>query len=190
MTAERAGAKPADAYHHGDLRRALLDAAMAAVEGEGAEAVSLAAIARTLGVSQAAPYRHFPDREALLASVAAEGFRMFDAALRGAAAEAAGRPVLFRMSRAYVTFGLARPGLYRLMFDSPLLARAREGDDLKSVALGSFALLVEAVGPGGERRALRIWVALHGTVMLAARSLLGDQPAPVTLDALLEDILS
>jgi AcrR family transcriptional regulator len=196
MTAQKPAAKPAAAYHHGDLRRALLEAAAARLDQEGADQISLAAIARTLGVSQAAPYRHFPDRDALLAATAAEGFRLFGAALRDAAAQGTGRrATLLRMCRAYVAFGAARPGLYRLMFDSSLLARANLSDELKTAAQASFALLVDALPATGTPlartlRARRIWVALHGTVMLDSRGLLDGDPEGPTLDQLVEDILA
>lgn len=195
MPADEAAAKPADAYHHGDLRQALLSAAVAKVDRDGADTLSLAAIARALGVSQAAPYRHFPDREALLAAVATEGFRMFSKALHDAAAAQSDSPPLSRMAHAYVAFGLARPGLYRLMFASHILSRAAQGDELKTAAQASFALLVEAVDPSAvpgqrEGRALKIWVGLHGLVMLTAYVLLADQPAAFTLDQLIADILA
>lgn len=185
--------KAADAYHHGDLRQALLAAAMTVVDSQGADAVSLAALARTLGVSQAAPYRHFADRDALLVAVAAEGFRAFSAALSQAQAAGPADEALSRMCHAYVAFGLQRPGLYRLMFASPVLASASVSDDLKAVAGGSFAQLVAAVGAQAdpERRALKIWVGLHGVVMLASQNLLGGPTtAPTDLTQLVEDILA
>jgi AcrR family transcriptional regulator len=195
MAAKNRAAKAADAYHHGDLRRALLEAARAQVEKEGPDTVSLAALARTLGVSQAAPYRHFPDRDALLAAVAAEGFELFCAALTGAAQARARRSPLSRMCHAYLEFGRMRAGLYRLMFASRLLAAAGPDSVLGTVAQKSFGLLVDAlppaVAPAARRRmATKIWVALHGTVMLADQGLLGDKPATATLDELVEDILA
>lgn len=197
MSTDGADAKAPDAYHHGDLRQALIDAALAKVDQVGPDAISLAALAKTLGVSQAAPYRHFPDRDALLAAVAAQGFKAFTAALTAAAAASSRRSALSRMGHAYVAFGLARPGLYRLMFASHILARAAAGDELKAVAKGSFDLLVNALPPsripqGRKRRALKIWVALHGVVMLANQNLLLDQPAGpgIGLDELVEDIIA
>ena len=73
-------------YHHGNLRRALLDGALRLVEDQGAEALTLRAAARRAGVSQAAPYRHFADKQALLAAVAEEGFRALTEAMRRSAA--------------------------------------------------------------------------------------------------------
>ena len=74
--------KPLNAYHHGDLREALVQAALREVERGGPESISLKALAKQLGVSQPAPYRHFSDREALLAAVTAEAFRQFNMVLR------------------------------------------------------------------------------------------------------------
>ena len=111
-------------YHHGDLANALLDAALALVEHDGAEAVSLRELAQSLGVSRAAPYRHFADRDALLAAVAARGFEdlivVSEAALDG---PGDGRTRLQAFGRAYFDFAARRPGLYRLMFESDFLNR-------------------------------------------------------------------
>ena len=106
-------------YHHGDLRPALLRSAARLLEKEGPGALSLRAVARRAGVSHAAPYRHFADREALLAALAAEGFRRLGEAL----APASGRA----MGEAYVRFALDHPQLFRLMFGGHLgFARHRE----------------------------------------------------------------
>ena len=82
----RSARKPLNTYHHGDLRDALVQAALREVERGGPEAVSISALAKKLGVSQPAPYKHFADREALLAAVTAEAFRQFTAMLREQAA--------------------------------------------------------------------------------------------------------
>ena len=84
----RTARKPLNTYHHGDLRDALVQAALREAEQSGPESISLKALAKGLGVSQPAPYRHFADREALLAAVTAEAFRQFSAMLR----EAIGKP--------------------------------------------------------------------------------------------------
>lgn len=178
--------KAADAYHHGDLRQALIAAALAEVERNGPEGVSLTALAKTLGVSQPAPYRHFADREALLAAVAAEGFRAFTAALK------AGRA---RMAQAYVAFGLERNGLYRLMFASRLLAGAGPESELGSAANASFGVLLDELSPSAptpevQRRALRIWAALHGIVMLADQGLLPGPAPGVSLEQLVDEVIA
>ena len=99
-------------YHHGDLPAALLRAAGKILEKEGVEALTVRALTRRTGVSHAAPYRHFPDRDSLLAALAAEGFGMLGAAQRAAAAERG----LRGMGEAYVRFALAHPQRFRLMF--------------------------------------------------------------------------
>src|ERR1700759_4947056 len=97
------GAMSRRPYHHGDLREALISAAMSAVETGGPEALSLRDLAQSLGVSSAAPYRHFPDRKALLDEVAARGFADLDAAYRAARDGAADpRAALREPARAYL----------------------------------------------------------------------------------------
>ena len=110
-------------YHHGDLRPALLRAAAKILEKEGSDAVSLRDLARRAGVSHTAPYRHFPDRRALLAALAEEGFAQL-------AAELEGRPWR-EQAVAYVRFAIANPERFRLMFTRPAPPALRglvEGD--------------------------------------------------------------
>jgi len=103
-------------YHHGALRPALIAAARALLDEGGPAAVGLREAARRVGVSPTATYRHFKDKDALLAALAVEGFREFGAAL--AASERAPEP-LSAMGAAYIDFALAKPGMFRLMF-SPM----------------------------------------------------------------------
>lgn len=173
--------KSAGSYHHGDLRQALIDGALAELERSGEAAISLAALAKALGVTQSAPYRHFPERDALLAAVAARGFEAFTAALVAAAEGGRGAARLARMADAYVEFGLERRGLYALMFASSVLPSAAPGSELRLAAERSFDILVEALPPGGSRRtrqrvALGVWTSLHGVVTLTAQGLFDDKP--------------
>lgn len=92
--------KPGSTYHHGDLRDALIKAALREAERGGAEAISIKALAKQLGVSQPAPYRHFADREALLAAVTAEAFRQLSAVLREAMAKSSKQSKLSRLAQA------------------------------------------------------------------------------------------
>jgi AcrR family transcriptional regulator len=111
------------AYHHGDLRAALLRAAAAEIERSGYENLSLRELAGSLDVSRAAPYRHFADRRALLAVLAAEGFDALTAIHRKAIA--AGKTAQARLAaagRGYLAFAAERPQLFRLMFVSDLLS--------------------------------------------------------------------
>jgi len=129
-------------YHHGNLAPALVEAALKQVEQGGAETLSLRDLAQSLGVSRAAPYRHFPDRDALLATVAARGFEdlvaLYEAALKG---PGDGRARLRAGGRAFYDFATKRPGLYRLMFESDFLNRATPPAILLAPAEKSYRLL-------------------------------------------------
>jgi len=191
----RPARKPLNAYHHGDLRDALVQAALREVEQGGPEAISIKALAKELGVSQPAPYRHFADREALLAAVTAEAFRQFSAELREAIGKPSRRSKLSRFAQATLAFGLRRNGIYRLMFASRTMACASKDSELHAAAMESFALLLEAfeapaVGLLRERCALQIWAALHGVIMLAEQGLLTGKIANVSREDLVEDIVS
>src|SRR3981189_3748397 len=102
--------KSLHAYHHGDLRDALVQAALREAEQGGAEAISIKALAKQLGVSQPAPYRHFADREALLTAVTAEAFRQFSAILREVIVKPSRQSKLSRLAQATLDFGLRRNG--------------------------------------------------------------------------------
>ena len=190
----RPARKPLNTYHHGDLRDALVQAALQEAEHGGPEAISISALAKKLGVSQPAPYKHFTDRESLLAAVAAEAFRQFTATLRESIGKPSKRSKLSRFAQATLDFGLRRNGIYRLMFASRIVACAPKGGELHSAAMETFGLLVEtleapAVGFLREQHALRVWAALHGVVMLAEQGLLTGQAAHITREQLLEDIM-
>src|SRR5664279_6253618 len=133
-------------YHHGDLRDALVQAALLEAEQGGPEAISIKALAKRLGVSQPAPYRHFADREALLAAVTAEAFRQFSAVLRESMRKPSKRSKLSRIARATLDFGLRRNGPYRLLFASRTMAAAPEGSELQNAAMETFDLVLEALG--------------------------------------------
>lgn len=157
-----------DGYHHGDLRRALLEAAQAEIAANGAQNVSLSSLARRAGVAQSAPYRHFADRDQLLAAVAAEGFASFTEALQAADAGPE-RGAIKRMAAAYLRFGEENVEIYRLMFASGLPA-AGENSELRETALKSFRPLLDRVGSSRKARltAQCIWAQLHGLVLLRA----------------------
>ena len=186
--------KPLNTYHHGDLRDALIRAALQEAERGGPEAISISALAKKLGVSQPAPYKHFADRETLLAAVTAEAFRQFTATLRDAVAAPSTRSKLSRFAHATVDFGLRRNGIYRLMFASRIMACAPKSSELHGAAKETFALLLEAleapaVGFLRERSALKIWAAMHGVVMLAEQGLLTGQVAHTSREELVEEIV-
>src|SRR5215510_7762680 len=187
--------KAQNSYHHGDLRDALIKAALREAEQGGAEAISIKALAKELGVSQPAPYRHFADRDALLAAVTAEAFREFTAMMREAMAKPSKQSKLSRLAQATLEFGLRRNGIYRLMFASRTVSCAAKGSDLENATNETFALVLEAleapaVGYLRERHALKIWAALHGVVMLAEQGLFTGESAHTTREELVEDFVN
>jgi AcrR family transcriptional regulator len=115
--------KDDSSYHHGDLRAALIKAATAEIERGGHENLSLRELADSVGVSRGAPYRHFADRRALLAAVAADGFERLTAIYRKAMMGSGKTPQdrLAAAGRGYLRFAAKRPQMFRLMFVSDLL---------------------------------------------------------------------
>lgn len=176
-------------YHHGKLGQALLARAREVIEEAGVEGLSLRQLARDLGVSHAAPGKHFRDKQALLDALALDGFRSMNASITGAS-EAAGdhRSRFIRIARAYVDFAVAHPVLLAVMHSTKHHPDASEelrsiGEDGITVAK---ALIAEAqdvgeLAPGdGEMLALVCFVSLHGAAVLAAGNLL----AGTSIDAL------
>lgn len=161
-------------YHHGDLRQAAITEALAILEaGDDAE-LGLRAVAARVGVSPAALYRHFADRNGLLAAAAERGFVILREALAASRDDAAApAEQLGAMCRAYVDLGAARPGVYRLIFAHNHFAHAA-GTGLAAAALAAFAELERAVAEclSGTRTAearpiaTAAWSALHGAVVL------------------------
>lgn len=165
-----------DRYHHGDLRAALLQAAADLLAEGGPPAITLREAARRIGVSPTAPYRHFADKEALLAALAAEGFRALGEAL-GAAASAKGQG-LNRVGEAYVKFALANPARFHLMFGHAVSAISKH-PDLEAAALQSFEQLTRLIARGGGDRlaAIRAWALVHGLAdLLIERMIPGEEP--------------
>lgn len=179
-SSQRPAASAARPYHHGNLREELLDLALADLESTGSATLSLRDLAARAGVSKTAPYRHFPDRDALLAALMDHGWKdLHDATAR--AQESAGDPLsgLRAMGRAYLAFALARPGMYRLLFSG-------EG---KSLATGlvcpdahnSYRLLEAQVAlcqsagwrpeANGQILTLSVWSLVHGAADLALENL-------------------
>ncbi len=171
--------KPKGAYHHGNLRRALIDAALGLIEKEGAAALSLRAVARRAGVSTAAPYRHFSSREALLAAVAEDGFRLLAEEIRRASAAHADDPArrLGESGIAYVRFAAAHPSRYNVML-SPEFADRTAHPSLAAAEAETRQLLLAAVldyqaaGWLGSRDpgelVLSAWSSVHGLASLIA----------------------
>lgn len=166
-------------YHHGDLRRALVDDAIALIAESGADALSLRLLARRLGVSHAAPYRHFPDKEALLAAVAVDGFHALAARLERVGP---GPGWVAGAAEAYVRFALEQPAHFKVMFSVPLSREAHA--ELGRAGRAAFDALVLGIareqGEGRARSgdavsiAIAAWSTAHG---LAALLVGGALPA-------------
>lgn len=181
-------------YHHGNLRRALLDAALMLVEREGPKGVSLRSVARLAGVSPAAPYRHFPGKEGLLASVAEEGFRSMTAAMEAAVDANKELPLAsFRaVAFAYVKFAAVHPSHFRVMFGPEVTDHSRY-PGLKESSERSLALLTRMIRScqrpdligGVEPRELAVaaWSTLHGLATLLVDGQLGQ---PLSTDSELQ----
>jgi AcrR family transcriptional regulator len=136
----------------------------------------LKSLAARLGVSQPAPYRHFPSREALLSAVAADGFERFRSQLADAAANAPEGQKFEACCLAYLAFGCANMGVYRLMFASRIVQTAADGP-LRQAAGAAFDFLLDGIArrvPSEQAHAMAVWVwsTLHGLVMLEAEGLL------------------
>ena len=185
-------------YHHGDLPRALLDAALHIVETQGTQALTLRAAARSAGVSQAAPYRHFTNKEAILAAVAEEGFRSLMAAIRHATA--AGEGPLGRLRGVgigYVTFATSHPSHFRVMFGREMADRSAS-PGLRRLATETFNLLVGAISdcqraglvrteePAADL-ALTAWSSVHGLSALLVEGVL-DRPAHEVAEMVTRDL--
>ncbi|MFD3884394.1 TetR/AcrR family transcriptional regulator [Streptomyces microflavus] len=160
-------------YHHGDLRRAILSAALDAIAAEGPAALSLRDLARRAGVSHAAPAHHFKDRTGLLTAVAAEGYALFADALAGA-------PDLRERGVAYVRFAATHPAHFHVMFQ-PDLYRADDPDLLSAQARATDALRagVADLPPGGRGEDDRLagvaaWSLAHGFATLLLSGNLAD----------------
>ena len=153
-------------YHHGDLQPAILKAAAKLLEKQGLAGLSLRELARRAKVSHAAPYRHFPDRESLLAALATEGFAMLGEAQRAAAVVGG----LRGMGEAYVRFALEHPQRFRLMFGGQV--RIAKHPALREVATKTFdglsgalaARLPEAIG--AKDSSIAAWALVHGLAQL------------------------
>jgi AcrR family transcriptional regulator len=172
-----APARPATRYHHGDLRRALIDTALAMVTEEGTWNFTLREVARRAGVSHTASYNHFEDRAALLAEVATLGFESLRQTMEAAAGghPRSARQAFADVAAAYVRFGVEHPAHYRLMFGAELADKARH-PTLHAAGDAAFAVLTGVLergqASGHVRRgavrdqALAAWSLVHGLTTL------------------------
>lgn len=175
-----------DTYHHGDLRRALVDAAVDLLSEADAKSLSLRQVAKRAGVSHAAPYRHFEDKEALLAVVAEEGFHDFTSYLRQAVAAWPNDPIQqFKASgQAYLRYALEHSVHYQLMFEEFSTSNC-EYQPLAAAADASFNVLVNIIAAGQTQQVFRsgdpqlmalcAWTQVHGMAMLLLAGRLGGK---------------
>lgn len=165
-----------EAYHHGDLKNALVQAGMEILAVEGLPALSLRRVAARAGVSHSAPYAHFADKQALIAAISTAGFQRLNDRL-DAAVDRPEPPArrLFALSKAYLDFALENPSLFKLMF-SGALERETDYAEFVAVSRHSFQRLVEEVRicqqagvlrPGPEDvLAVGLWSLVHGLAEL------------------------
>jgi AcrR family transcriptional regulator len=158
------------AYHHGDLRNGLLEAARAILEEESLAALTLRAVARKAGVSHAAPYRHFPNHEALLVELSIEGFEeLRESLVEAAKAHGNESDKIANIGAAYMRFVAQRPALARLMFGGQLPNRDQFPQlGIKADSIGQHigdALHDSALG-------LAVWAAVHGLAMLVLENVI------------------
>jgi AcrR family transcriptional regulator len=184
-------------YHHGNLREALIHAALELIAKKGAAGFTFADAARFAGVSPAAPYRHFRDRDELMASVALRGFEQFEAALARAWDD--GRPDAFvaleRLGKAYLEFARTQPAFYSAMFEAGIPVGAdpalRGAGDRTFAVLRAAADMICATMPAAGRPpalmvALHIWAMAHGTASLFDRGDGAQRALPMSPAELLE----
>jgi AcrR family transcriptional regulator len=183
-------------YHHGNLKEALIRAALALIAQKGAAGITFAEAARWAGVSPAAPYRHFRDRDELLADVARRGFEQFEAALAGACSD---RPDVFtafdRIGKAHLQFARSEPAYYYAMFEAGILLES--SPELREAGERSFSVLRQATEqlvatmPAQSRppvlmMALHIWALSHGIASLFGRGDTAGRALPMSAEDLLE----
>jgi AcrR family transcriptional regulator len=184
-------------YHHGNLREALIRAALDLIGQKGPAGFTFADAARMAGVSSAAPYRHYRDRDALLADVARRGFEQFEAALNRAWNDGRPEPLAAfdNIGRAFLDFARKEPAYYAAMFEAGI---ALDSDpELRQAADAAFAVLrkasesVCALLPREQRppalmMSLHVWSLSHGIASLFARADAGRRRLPMSPEELLE----
>jgi AcrR family transcriptional regulator len=184
-------------YHHGNLKEALLRAALELIAQKGPAGFTFAEAARWAGVSPAAPYRHFRDRDELLASVALRGFDRFAAVLAQAWDD--GRPDAFtaldRLGKAYLQFARTEPAYYSAMFEAGISLAVNSdlrdaGDRAFSVLRAAAEQICAQLKPQNRAPALmvalHIWAMSHGIASLFGRGDAARRTLPISAEELLE----
>jgi len=168
---------PAKSYHHGNLRADLLDTALETLHSSGTDALSLRALARAVGVSQTAPYRHFKDKDELLAAVATRGYRSLLGTLQAAGKNTSDCPrdQLYAFARSYVDYAAENPDLFKLMF-GPSLQPLSNYPELRDASRETLLLVQRFLQRGidlGDFRPQDItylanaaWAGIHGLATL------------------------
>lgn len=185
----------ATSYHHGNLREALLSAAVDSIREQGAENLSLRALARVVGVSQTAPYRHFADKNGLLVELARQTFdelsrvtsECIDPALNCA-------ENLLRAGEAYLRYAIANPEKYRLIFGSSITQR-EQYPQLQTAARSAFNVLLQLMAEGAQRGeflptepmllANNCWSSIHGFALLTIDGVFARKEQPLGFDDML-----
>ena len=174
MTEETA---PPKSYHHGNLRAELLDTAIEQLREQGTEELSLRALARAIGVSQTAPYRHFADKSDLLAAMATRGYRTLLGCLQQAGADAGSDPSkqLVAFAHAYVEYAANNPKLFKLMF-GPTVQPGDKFPELRDASRETILLVQQMLARGMEQQVFRqqdivylanaAWAGIHGLATL------------------------
>ena len=190
-------------YHHGDLRRVIVETAEAMLREDKGWQFTLRELARRAGVSHAAPYKHFPDKASLLLELALRGFDQLTRETKAALTPRprSARKELQAVAGAYIAFGVNHPSLYRLMFSSD--AGDPHVAHLSERALAAMGVLVDVLGRGQQSGAFRrrplpgqaaaCWAQVHGLTMLSIEGLLmpekvGTAPVQAALETLLEGV--
>ena len=174
--AKRPRKKRPDQYHHGDLQQALLEEALRTIQTEGVDHLTLRTVGEKLGVSRTALYRHFSDKQALLAAVGREGFRMLRLALTDAWDQhGRGREGFEAMGMAYVNFAVTHPAHYRVMFGRFVESCAKDTAFVEE-ATSAFQVLVDSLVEQQQAGLVRkddplliarlVWSFVHGIAML------------------------
>jgi len=184
-------------YHHGNLKEALIAAALDLINEKGPTGFTFAEAARSAGVSPAAPYRHFRDRDELLADVAKRGFDLFTEALTKAWDKGRPEPMraFERLGRAYLAFAREEPAYYSAMFESGLSVsespELRDAGDRAYQVLRDAAEALVATMPAKHRPpaamvSFHVWALAHGIASLFARGDEGRRKLPMPPEDLLE----
>lgn len=178
-------------YHHGDLRAAALEEGLRQLEHSSVEQLSLREIARKVGVSATALYRHFPDKDALMGAIASRGFEMLAEAQADAMEGLEPQAAFAASGRAYVRFAIAKPSLFRMIFSCAVNQthpfETPPDDSAAGLLIQNIAVLL---GPEASEEvrvvaAMRAWALVHGLAML----ILDGQVRLTDIDALIEKVI-